>query len=271
MKSEKLAMTSGHALRQLDSEMARVRERCTICERDLARLAADRATQEDVVRQKNRTESPLPKLRRTELEQLAASAQEQLAILRENRTITAQTASERKANVAALEERHRSAASVLQRIEQLVSEMQGRVTALLSQIESAVTEKSQREMDNLAIAGKLIDLDSERNVCETGAALLQVESDEVRARQAEIDGMLKQETRQLLDASRDRKAELSTTAVKLQSDAEHLAQTCINDLGVPRADLMAQHYTASRLRRRTFCRRTGNAGNAHASRCTWVP
>ena len=51
-ESEKHAMTSGHALRQLDSEMARVRERCNICERELARLAADRATQEDVVRQK---------------------------------------------------------------------------------------------------------------------------------------------------------------------------------------------------------------------------
>jgi chromosome segregation protein len=42
-----------------------------------------------------------------------------------------------------------------------------------------------------------------------------------------------------LDASRDRKAELSTSAVKLQSDAEHLAQTSINDLGVARAELMA--------------------------------
>ncbi len=236
-ESEKLAMTSGHALRQLDNEMARVREHCEICERELARLAAERAAQEDVVRQRQGGIAAA-EAQRTELEQLAASAQEQLALLREDRNLTAQTASERKANVAALEERHRSAASVLQRIEQLVNEMQGRVTALLSQIESATTEKSQREMDNLAIAHKLIDLDCERNACETRAALLQVESDEVRSRRAEIDGMLKQ-ARQLLDASRDRKAELATTAVKLQSDTEHLAQTCINDLGVPRADLMA--------------------------------
>jgi chromosome segregation protein len=116
--------------------------------------------------------------------------------------------------------------------------MNGRVASLLAQIAAATNEKSQREMDNLAIASKLIDLDAERNACETRAALLQVESDEVRSRLAEIDGMLKH-ARQLLEASRDRKAELSTAAVKLQSDAEHLAQTCINDLGVPRADLMA--------------------------------
>jgi chromosome segregation protein len=176
--------------------------------------------------------------RRVELDHLAASAQEQLALLRENRNLTAQTASERKAHVAALQERHRSAASVLQRIEHLVNEMNGRVASLLAQIAAATNEKSQREMDNLAIASKLIDLDAERNACETRAALLQVESDEVRSRLAEIDGMLKH-ARQLLEASRDRKAELSTAAVKLQSDAEHLAQTCINDLGVPRADLMS--------------------------------
>jgi chromosome segregation protein len=236
-ESEKQVMTSGHALRQLDTEMARVRERCSICERELARLAAERAAQEDVVRQKQDGIASA-EARRAKLEQLAASAQEQLAVLRENRNLTAQTASERKAHVATLEERHRSAASVLQRIEQLVGEMQGRATVLLTQIASAATEKSQREMDNLAIADKLIDLDSERNACETRAALLQVESDEVRRRLAEIDTMLKQ-ARQLLDASRDRKAELATTAVKLQSDAEHLAQTCINDLGVPRAELMA--------------------------------
>jgi chromosome segregation protein len=236
-ESEKQAMTSGHALRQLDSEMARVRERCNLCERELARLAAERATQEDMVRQKQEGIA-IAEARRVELDHLAASAQEQLALLRENRNLTAQTASERKAHVAALQERHRSAASVLQRIEHLVNEMNGRVASLLAQIEAATNEKSQREMDNLAIASKLIDLDAEHNACETRAALLQVESDEVRSRLAEIDGMLKH-ARQLLEASRDRKAELSTAAVKLQSDAEHLAQTCINDLGVPRADLMA--------------------------------
>ena len=47
------------------------------------------------------------------------------------------------------------------------------------------------------------------------------------------------EARRMLDASRDRKAELSTALVKLQSDAEYLAQTCVNELGVQRVELMA--------------------------------
>src|SRR5204863_10146136 len=48
-ESEKQAMTSGHALRQMDAEMARVRERCSISERELARLAAEQAAQEEVM------------------------------------------------------------------------------------------------------------------------------------------------------------------------------------------------------------------------------
>jgi chromosome segregation protein len=236
-ESEKEAMTSGHALRQIDSEMARVRERCDVCERELARLASERAAQEEIIRERQAGMNAL-EAKRVELELMAASAQEQLAQLRENRNTTAQMVSERKAHVATLEERHRSASSALQRIEQLVSEMQSRATSLLAQIESAAAEKAQRELDNLAIADKLLDLDSERNACDARAGLLQVESEQLRARLAEIDGLLRQ-ARQLLDSSRDRKAELSTAAVKLQSDAEHLGQTCINELGVQRTDLMA--------------------------------
>jgi chromosome segregation protein len=236
-ESEKIAMTSGHALRQIDSEMARVRERCDVCERELARLAAERAAQEEIVSTRQ-VEIASIETRRAELEQAATSVHDQLAMLREGRDLAAQSVSERKARVATLEERHRSAASVLERIAQLVSEMQSRTDSLLSQIESAVAEKSQREMENQTIAAKLVDLDSERNACEARAGLLQFESEQVRTRLAEIDTLLRGE-RQLLETSRDRKAELSTAAVKLQSDAEYLAQTCVNDLGVQRAELMA--------------------------------
>jgi chromosome segregation protein len=236
-ESEKEAMTSGHALRQIDSEMARVRERCDVYERELARLAAERVAQQSVVTER-RSEIAAVENRRMELEQLAASAQEQLALLRANRDLAANSVSERKARVATLEERHRSAASVLQRIEQLVAEMHTRVDSLLAQIDDAAAEKSQREMENLEIAGRLLDFDAERNAGEVRASLLQFESEQVRTRLAEIDAFLR-EARRSLDDSRDRKSELSTAAVKLQSDAEHLAQTCINELAVQRVELMA--------------------------------
>ncbi len=236
-ESEKQAMTSGHALHQIDSEMARVRERCEVCERELGRLAAERDAQEELVIARQ-AEIASRETKRAELDQSAAIGQEKLASLRSNRDLAEQTVSERKSQVATLEERHRSAASVLERIAQLVSEMEARVHSLLAQIQSAVAEKSEREAENQSIAEKLINLEAERNACEVRSGLLQFESEQVRARLAELDSLLR-DARRLLDTSRDRKAELSTAAVKLQSDAEYLAQTCINDLGVQRIELTA--------------------------------
>ncbi len=236
-ESEKQAMTSGHALRQMESEMDRVRERCAISERELGQLVADRTAQEELIGLRQAEIASLD-ASRAELERLAASAHHQLASLREHRDLTGQAVSERKAQAAALEERHRSAASVLHRIEQLVSEMRSRVDSLLAQIEAAASEKSQRELENQSIAEKLVNLDLEWNAGEARAGLLQIESERVRARLAEIDA-LRRGARQLLDAARDRKAELSTAAVKLQSDAEYLGQTCVNELSVVRVELMA--------------------------------
>ena len=243
-ESDKQAMTSGHALRQMDSEMARVHERCVICERELARLAGERAAQENIVNMRQ-AEIASTETIRAGLEQAAASAHDKLVLLRENRDLAAQSVTERKARVATLEERHRSAASVLTRLAQLVSEMQTRVNSLMSQIESAGLEKAQRTLENTAIAEKLADFEAERNACEVREGLLQFESEQARARLTELDTLLR-EARRVLDASRDRKAELSTTAVKLQSDAEYLAQTCINELSVQHAELIADS-TLSRV------------------------
>src|SRR3979490_3089420 len=116
--------------------------------------------------------------------------------------------------------------------------MMGRVVAGRMQIESAAAEKLRRETENQEIAIRLVDLDAERNACETRDSLLHVESEQVRARLAEIDDAL-HIARQLLDQSRDRRAELSASAAKLQSDAQYMAETCLNDLGVQRQELMS--------------------------------
>ena len=236
-ESERQAMTSGHALRQLDSEMARVREHREVCERELARLAAERKAHEET-REARTTDIASLASKRTEIEELTASLQEQLESLRENRHSAAAAVSGKQARVATLAERHRSASSALERIEQLVLEIEGRMTALQSQTERAAMERTQRETENLELSAKLVDLDFERNACEARAGLLQVESGQVRTRLAEIDAGLR-ELRQRLDSLRDRKAEASTAAVKLESDAQHLAETCLNDLGIQRMELMS--------------------------------
>ena len=237
LAAEKQAMTSGHMLQQLDAEMGRVSERLRTSQQELQRLASERADQQELINARQADISAFEQ-KRVELEGQMTSAHQRLADLKERRDLAAQNKSHHVARVAALEERHRSAAAVMERIEAIVSEMRERVSALRIQIESAAAEKLQRETENQELSGQLLDLESERNTAAARDGLLQFESEQLRARKAEIDEMLRG-ARQLLDQARDRRGEFSASAAKLQSDAQHMAESCLNDLGVQRHELMA--------------------------------
>jgi chromosome segregation protein len=237
-EAEKQAMTSGHLLKQLEGEMMRVRERITISERELQRLAAERQEQESLIASRQ-AELTAIEHARVQFEMQLAAGQDRLAALRGQRDFAAETTSQRAARVATLEERHRSATTLLQRIETLVSEMRERAGVLQAQMESASAEIAQRQNENVQLAEQLVQFEAERNAGEAREGLLQLESEQVRARLAEIDELLRS-TRQQLDLARDRRGELSATAAKLQSDLQHLADTCLNELGMERAILMAE-------------------------------
>ncbi len=236
-EAETQAMTSGHMLQQLDSEMSRIGERVLTAQRELQRLGAERTEQESLL-QARQTEIGGLQEQQAELEGAAASAQQQLAGLRQHRDEVAQTASLNLAQVATLEERHRAAAGGLQRIESLVKEMSGRAEGLRSGIESAFSEILERENGSQGLAVQVEELEAEQNACETRDSLLQFESEQLRARVTEIEEALRG-ARQLLDEVRDRRAEISAAAAKLQSDAQYLATTCLNELGIEREQLLA--------------------------------
>jgi chromosome segregation protein len=237
LESEKQAMTSGHLLQQLDSELSRVTERMRTARAELQRLSSERSEQQALITARQ-AEIAILQDRRTELERRASTAQEQLSSLRERRDVSVRTLSERMASAATLEERHRAASSVLDRIESLVIEMRQRVDAIHAQMESSANEKLQREAENAGLATRLVDFEAECNATETRDGLLQFESEQVRARLAEIDAAIR-EARAQLDAARDHRAELSAAAAKLQSDLQYMAETCLNELGVQRQELLS--------------------------------
>jgi chromosome segregation protein len=235
------ALTSGHMLQQLESEMTRVSERLNVSQLELHRLGRERTEQENIVVARQSEIAALED-QRIRIEQQLAAAQESLTVLRQRREESAQTASQHAARVATLEERHRSAAGVLQRIESLFSEMGERVHALASQIDAAAAEKLQRESENEQLAQHAADLEAERNAAQAREGLLQFETEQLRARLAEIDELLR-DTRLLLDQARDRRGDLSAAAAKLESDAQYMSETCLNELGVERAALTAEMTT----------------------------
>ena len=236
-QAEKQAMTSGHMLQQLESEMTRVAERLQTSQQEVSRLHGDQAEQQALISARQAELGELEK-KREELELSASTAHAELASLRERRDAAAQNASRHLARVAALEERHRSAAAGLERIDAMLAEMRERVASLSAQIGSSADEKLQRETESQQLEVLLGDLEAERNAGETREGLLQFESDGVRARLAEIEEALRS-ARQALDQARDRRAEISAAVAKLQSDAQYMAETCLNELGVQRHELAA--------------------------------
>jgi len=236
-EAEKQVMTSGHLLEQLDAEMARVRERMSTAEQELEQLLADRGEHETQIGSR---QAALRQLRekQNELEALAASANRQMVGLRQDRDRAAQQASQQLARVAALEERHRSAVTVLERVEAMASELAERGQSLARQIVSWAEEKVQREAETRQLAILQEELEAEANACETREGLLQFESDQVRERLRALEEGL-QVVRQELERARDHRAELSAAGAKLESDAQYMADTCRNELGIERHALLA--------------------------------
>ena len=228
--SEIAALTAGHAVQQLESELARSRERLGLHQRELGRVAAEQSAKKMIITDKQAALA-LHEQRRAELEALVVATQERLASLRGARDSAVQTASEMSARVAGLEERRRAAHSALQRIEAMVAEIAARVQALEAHIAAAAAEKQQRAAENVALAEQIVALAAEREVTQQQAVQFQVESEQVRARLGQIEAELKA-ARHELDAARDRRGDLSATLAKLTSDREYMEQTCMNELGV---------------------------------------
>ena len=243
-EAEHQAMTSGHMLQQLDSEMTRVSERLNVSRSELRRLAAERAEQEAIL----------------------CARQSEIATLEEQRIAT-RTADRGRAgvadrpapaprrvradHVAARRPRGhaRGAPSLGRSASCSASNLSSprwasASTRWLRRSNAAAAEKLQRESENEQLAQHATDLEAERNAAQTREGLLQFETEQLRARLAEIDELLRN-SRLLLDQARDRRGELSAAAAKLQSDAQYMSETCLNELGIERAALMADTTLAT--------------------------
>jgi chromosome segregation protein len=139
--------------------------------------------------------------------------------------------------VATLEERRRVAAATLERMEATLAEVAERLRALRAQVESAAAERLQRQAENVALADQLLQFAAERQAGEAREKESEAESAQLRSRLGEIESELRA-SRQLLEQVRDQRGELSTTAARLQSDLQYMAETCMNELGVTRQQLM---------------------------------
>ena len=235
-EAEKQAMTSGHSLQQIDSEAARIQERLATYEAELHRVGTERAEQQSCAAMRQHELAQLDE-HRAKLERDISGAQERLADLRRAREAAAQSSSQQMVRLATLEERHRAAAATLQHLDTMLAEVAGRMQSLHGQVESAAAEKIQRERETAALAEQVIAFGAERATAEARESELAAESEQVRARLTEMEDSLRA-ARQLLEQARDHRGTLSANSAKLQSDAQYMAETCLNELGITRQQLL---------------------------------
>ncbi len=235
--AERQAMTSGHTLQQLENEMARVRERLTTYERETRRVVED-CGQCEVSIAVYRSELAVHEQQHATLEAEVQAAQSSLDDLRLRRDASAQLASDARAALATLEERRRGAMTTVERLEAMVAEVLSRLDKLKGQIEAAAAEKEQREQENVILAGQVVDWTNELEVAQQRDRELQDELQAVRVRMGELEEALKA-LREELDAARDRRGELAAEQARLESDAQHMSEMCIQELSQPREELLA--------------------------------
>jgi chromosome segregation protein len=120
----------------------------------------------------------------------------------------------------------------------MVAEVNSRLDKLKGQIEAAAAEKEQRAEENAQLSEQEIERAAEREAAQQCDRQLQDELQAVRARLTELEEALKT-ARHELDAARDRRGALSAEQARLQSDAQHMAETCVQELSQPREELLA--------------------------------
>ena len=116
-------------------------------------------------------------------------------------------------------------------------------TSSRTRLKAQRRNKNSGVQENARLAEQEIQWTAERDAAQQRDGELQQELQAVRQRLAELEDALKT-ARLELDAARDRRGELAAEQARLQSDAQHMAETCIQELSQPREELLADETLA---------------------------
>jgi chromosome segregation protein len=227
--AERESANSGAALRQMESETARIERRLQEWAVASERNRDARARKQELIAQRQQ-ETAAFETEREGLEAQLAELQSQLEGLRAQREELQQAAAEASAALAGLEERRRNAASNYEQTRRMAEAQGARIAQIEQQIESAGAEMVRREQETSELGAQHGSLAETRATALAEGARLTEAASTLRVQMAELDTKLRtlrHETEEL----REQRANLTARAAKLASDIEHIEATCMNDLG----------------------------------------
>jgi chromosome segregation protein len=167
--------------------------------------------------------------RRMEMEQEVAAIAEAVAALKSERETARTHESELRGKMAGLEERQRSAASALARLEQSIEELVRRAADLEGQCEQWAEEQAAREEDKRILEQQVIAAEARSEELAQRVIELEASSTAGRLRVVESEQEL-QRLRAALEQVREKKSGVEVHLALLQSEIEHLKETCRNEL-----------------------------------------
>ena len=226
--AERESANSDAALRQMESEVARIERRLQDWALTNERNRDARNQKADLIGRRQQ-EAAAFENERTTLEASLAALQEQLDQLRGRREELQQAAAAASAALAGLEERRRNAAANFEQTSRIYNGQNQRIQQLDQQLAAAGAEKLRREEETAALAIQHTELSELRAtaVAEGSRLTTQAASYALRWPNSTRLRTLRHET----EALREQRATLTARAAKLASDIEHIDATCLNDLG----------------------------------------
>jgi len=167
-----------------------------------------------------------------------ASAQSVLAEMRGSVERFAEDLSTARASAAARAERLRAAQAEMRRLEREAEELNSRINAIRlelyesqSRIEELRASWAAAESESTRLHGE-----SDRLATEIGRMSEHISS--VRATGDELDAILSRLRQESADAHEQR-GRIEVELARIQSDAEHLAKSCMTELGQPLTDVVS--------------------------------
>ena len=238
---EKTAVASEQDLKQINDRLNRANSRLSVARLEIERLKEEtaRATGEQ---ERNRAAVEEREAARQEAEEALAEAREAIAQDQARAAHAAEEQAQLRAQLAALEERRKAALATATRVEQMLAAESRRRDEMAQQTAAWRAERDRLLEDNRRLAAQIEELTARQAQLDQQARDLEAALHQKRTRMAEIEESLKL-SKQELEVVRERRSAIEIHLVRLQSDLQHLAETCQHELGRPIAEISAREET----------------------------
>ena len=236
-EAEREAANSGAALRQMDSEAARIERRLADWSLHSERNRDSRAGKQDLIERKQQEATQLT-AEREAIDTRVNEAVLRIEDLRRQREEVQSAAAAASAALAGLEERRRNASANFEQNERMRNTTQQRIHHLEGQNAGAAAEQARREEENIQLKIQQEELSTQREQLTVEAHQLSAEATALRTTIAEQNTQLRT-MRHDIEGLREQRATLQTKIARLTSEIEHLEAQSLADLNLPAADLRA--------------------------------